>query len=153
MTERWRSVEGFPYEVSDAGRVRNSRNGRVLRPGRCKSGHLTVVLGRAGGSHYVHRLVAAAFIGPCPPDHEVRHWDDDPSRNMWGNLIYGTRSENNRDKKWNKGQSNFKLTVDHAREVKRRIAAGEGYSSIAWDFGISISQVCGIKQGRSHPDV
>jgi hypothetical protein len=150
--EQWRPIEGFTYEVSSLGRVRNAA-GRVLRPGRCKSGHQSVVLGRSGGSRYVHRLVAHAFIGPCPEGLEVRHLDDDPSCNEWSNIIYGTRTENSQDKKWNKGQSNFKLSVDEVREVKRLIAIGVSGVSISRKFGICRSQVSNIKYGRSHADI
>lgn len=150
--EQWRSIIGYNYEVSDLGRVRNSLNGRILRPGHLKSGHLTVQLGRTG-SQYVHRLVAAAFIGPCPPGLEVRHLNDNPSCNEWSNITYGSRTENNRDKKWNKGQSNFKLTPDQVREIKLQLKWGIKGADIALEFGIWAGSVSAIKHGRYHVDV
>jgi hypothetical protein len=112
MTERWRPVPGYGhYEVSDTGRVRSVdrwlpyRNtfrlhrGRELRPGRLTSGHLAVHLHQdaVGRSIRVHQLVLAAFVGPPPMGHEVRHLDGDPSNNNLLNLTYGTRSENRYD--------------------------------------------------------
>jgi hypothetical protein len=42
----------------------------------------------------VHRLVAAAFIGPRPAGYEVNHKDGNPSHNAVSNLEYTTPSEN-----------------------------------------------------------
>jgi hypothetical protein len=109
-SERWLPVIGYEgyYEGSDLGRVRSLRRrtasgfrgGRTLkaRPNP-KSGHLQVHLSVANirTTKYVHQLVAAAFIGKCPPGREVRHLDGDTGNNTAGNLIYGTRSENNLD--------------------------------------------------------
>jgi hypothetical protein len=47
----------------------------------------------------VHILVAAAFLGPCPPDLEVRHLDGDRTNPALANLAYGTRGDNGRDKR------------------------------------------------------
>ncbi len=37
---------------------------------------------------YVHRLVAEAFIGPCPPGYSVDHIDNNPTNNCVSNLRY-----------------------------------------------------------------
>ncbi len=104
--EQWQPVDGHPhYEVSDQGRVRSLdrkirsrggfrlKRGCLLKPGRTKSGHLTVAIGR-GNSMFVHRLVLFAFRGPPPEGHESLHGDGDPSNNNLWNLRWGTRSEN-----------------------------------------------------------
>lgn len=103
MREQWRAVQGFEgrYSVSDQGRVRSEdhwdgrRNvtGRILRPGRSNSGHVSVAIGR-GNSRLVHQLVLEAFVGPRPPRHEVMHKNGRPADNRLANLKYGTRSEN-----------------------------------------------------------
>jgi hypothetical protein len=66
---------------------------RKLRPGKIKSGHLIVVLGRQN-VRQLHRLVLEAFRGPCPRGMETRHLDDDKLNNRIENLVWGTRSEN-----------------------------------------------------------
>jgi hypothetical protein len=60
-----------------------------------------------------HSLVLLAWAGPCPPGKEARHLDDNPLNNRWepgneeetraagGNLVWGTRSENELDKAFN----------------------------------------------------
>lgn len=104
MHEEWRSVVGFEgwYEVSNLGNVRRSRAGkrtyvgRQLRPSKRKNGRLTVYLRREGRDlqREVHRIVADAFIGPCPEGKEVNHIDGYPDNNKADNLEYVTRSEN-----------------------------------------------------------
>lgn len=107
--ERWRTVpvEGFEdYEVSDLGRVRSwkkwrGKRGHLITPwANVKKGYLTVSLGR--GEHKavlcVHRLVMLAFVGPRPPEMQVRHLDGVKSNNTLGNLTYGTAAENAHDK-------------------------------------------------------
>jgi len=71
----------------------------VLKAGTNKAGYKLVSLWRdgKGRSCNVHRLVAAAFLGPCPTGMEVRHLDGDPTNNDVANLRYGTGSENCQD--------------------------------------------------------
>lgn len=96
-----RDYEGI-YEVSSDGRVRSVLTGRELKPGLSKNGrYLRVNLSKAGQVKTVgvHQLVAAAFIGPCPPGMEVRHWPiNDSLNNSVANLTYGTHAQNERDK-------------------------------------------------------
>lgn len=96
--EEWRRIPGMDYEASSRGRIRRTSTGRVLRSwvGN-KHGHLKVTLG--GRRIWVHRAVALAFHGPCPEGLEVRHLDGAPANNAPSNLKYGTRSENNYDKR------------------------------------------------------
>ena len=112
QVEKWLPIPGYEgmYEASDQGRVRSLDRhvpgrdgrrtfyaGRVLRPWRQKSGHLAVSLGRSK-RECVHRLVLAAFRGPCPIGQEACHWDDDPSNNHLDNLRWASRSSNGRDR-------------------------------------------------------
>lgn len=89
----WKSVDGFPgYEVSADGQVR-SPSGRVLMPQRNgRYGYLKVALGRSN-QRYIHRLVAAAFIGPVE-GMDVDHIDGDTANNVVTNLRILTHAEN-----------------------------------------------------------
>ena len=150
--ERWSDILGHPrYEVSDVGRVKNKETGRVLRPGRQSSGHVSVVLGR-GNTRTVHSLVAEAFCGPRRPGFEVRHLDGDPSNNRLTNLAWGTRGENNRDKKYHAGQKN-RMTLQAARAAKADLLAGFPQRAVAAKFGISKSAAYAISAGKFHTDV
>ena len=103
--EEWRPVSGWPYEVSNQGRVRRSsaqlgrtRVGKVLRPGIGSPGYPFVVLCQNGQTKgfNVHALVAEAFIGPRPEGWVVDHMDRDRTNNNVENLRYLTREENGR---------------------------------------------------------
>ena len=102
--ERVRPCPGFEgwYTISDHGTVRRVKPaqrvvvGRALKPYTDKKGYRRVQLSK-DCKHYerrVHRLVAAAFIGPCPPDKEVDHKDRCRSNNHYKNLRYLTHTQN-----------------------------------------------------------
>lgn len=105
--ETWADIPGFTgrYQVSDLGRVRSVDHlvitsnriyrwkGKVLSPGLCSGGHLSVAVGR-GNTKMVHILVMLAFVGPPPLFMEVLHLNEQPADNRLVNLRYGTRSEN-----------------------------------------------------------
>jgi HNH endonuclease/NUMOD4 motif len=114
VSEQWRAVVGYEgaYEVSDRGRTRsvdrlvqigNARPflkpGRVLIPQPNTNGRLQVMLchNKKQRLYQVHRLVLAAFVGPCPAGLQSLHWDDNPRNNELSNLRYGTPAENQRD--------------------------------------------------------
>ncbi len=114
MSEQWRAVIGYEgnYEVSSKGRVKSLnrivpviRQGklgtrripeRILKPGRHVAGYPQVFLYREGTPRMeqIHQLVAAAFVGPRPEGHEVRHRDGDSGNPRATNLTYGTRKQN-----------------------------------------------------------
>ena len=98
MAEQWRDVSGYDgiYQVSDRGQVRNTHTSKILQPIRIKNGRLYVTLSSDGFQRKctVHSLVAAAFLGDCPPKHETTHKDGDYTNNGAGNLEYVTRGEN-----------------------------------------------------------
>lgn len=98
--EEWRMIPDYEglYMVSNKGRVKNCRTGRILKPGKQTDGYLMVVLCKNGKCtpQRVHRLVAMAFIPnpnnlPC-----VNHKDEDKTNNCVDNLEWCTVSYNNR---------------------------------------------------------
>lgn len=107
--EQWRPMPGQEdsYAVSDAGSIqrtapgKGTRRGRTLRTRirRTQSGVAYRYIDIRDRTYSVHRLVAIAFHGPPPPDHEVRHLDGDSLNNCAGNLRWGTKSENMRDRR------------------------------------------------------
>ena len=97
MAERWRDIAGYEgvYQVSDLGQVRNTQTNKILQPTKLKNGRVYVTLSSDGfqKKSTVHDLVASAFLGDCPPEHEIRHKDGDYSRNELSNLEYISRQE------------------------------------------------------------
>lgn len=91
--EQWRDIAGYDgmYQVSDLGRVRSLKFGRVkvLRPGNNGNEYLRVNLSNGGKikRFYIHRLVAQAFI---PNDDEskiyINHINECKFENKVSNL-------------------------------------------------------------------
>ena len=100
--EQWRDIEGYDgmYQVSDLGRVRSLKYGkvRVLRPGKHRQGYLQVALYKDGKQKtvYVHRLVAQAFIeNDDDSKTDINHINECKSDNRVDNLEYCTAQYNN----------------------------------------------------------
>lgn len=101
--ELWKDIEGYSglYEVSNLARVRNAKNLHILKVHlhRPRNGYFQVALFRLERTpklktHLIHRLVASAFLGPCPDGYEVDHIDDTKTNNVPTNLQYLTHVEN-----------------------------------------------------------
>src|ERR1700739_2066652 len=87
--ENWRPVIGYEgfYEVSDQGRIKSVARVIIRSDGRPKSIHEHILKQVMHGKYYavslwrsgigrsidVHRVVAVAFIGPCPDGEWVCH--------------------------------------------------------------------------------
>lgn len=155
--ERWEWVPDYEglYQVSDLGRV--MRSGRILKPSRDGWGYPFVHLSRNGRARLVavHRLVAAAFLGPCPQGMEVRHLDGDRQNAQLSNLRYGTAVENAADKDRHgtaaRGARNANARVTEAlvREIRQRYEAGQSQVSIGRELGVSRGCVCHVLSGRT----
>lgn len=88
------------YAATEDGHIVSLRTGRALSAATLRNGYLMVSLSRAGKgrSVLVHRLVAEAFLGPRPPDAQIRHLNGDRFDNRLENLAYGSASENMQDR-------------------------------------------------------
>ena len=92
----WRPVPGWEdlYQISDSGDILSARTGKPMKPYYRK--YLRVQLSRDGSrtGYLIHRLVALAFLGPCPPGMQVCHNDGNHLNNTVTNLRYDTPGEN-----------------------------------------------------------
>jgi len=85
---------------------------------------------------HVHSLVAKAFLGDCPPDHEITHKDGDYTHNEVSNLEYVTRREN---------QKRFVMrTGGYSVNLTKRVRT---------DDGLRYCPVAQSPNGRIKPDV
>lgn len=90
----WRKVEGFDYEVSNSGQVRNSRTGKVLSNRGIAYSQVTLCNKSKQVTRSVHRLVAEAFL-PNPLNLPVvNHKDEDKLNNNVDNLEWCTSEHN-----------------------------------------------------------
>ena len=108
--EEWKQVVGYEgkYRVSSYGRVWSYFMGGLLKLTINEKGYVRVRFS-TGEKYYgkdrngvrtrskwyfVHRLVLAAFVGPCPEGQEVLHKNHKRNDNRLENLRYGTHVEN-----------------------------------------------------------
>jgi hypothetical protein len=165
--EYWRHVVGYEgwYEVSSLGRVRRVRSGfgakvgRILRFRPLPSGYLRVTLSKdcVEVDQYVHVLVAAAFLGPCPDGHEVNHKNGEKGDNRWTpehtNLEYVTHAKNNEHARrtglWDPARGEAagkaKLTEEQVRAIRTAYAAGGvSHRKLAAEYAVSHATIRGI---------
>lgn len=97
IKEEWLPIPHKPdYYASNMGRLKSFRRlapratarPRILKLTPDPAGYLR------NGIGYAHRLVAAAWIGPCPEGKEVSHRNHVRDDNRAENLRYLTRQEN-----------------------------------------------------------
>ena len=103
--ETFVKIEGFDnYEVSNLGKVRNIKSGRILKPSLNKNGYLRLWLCKNNKRKhlYLHRIIATAFIDnpdekPCVNHIDENKLNNDLSNLEWctvrENLIHGTRTK------------------------------------------------------------
>ena len=161
VAERWRGIAetNGRYEVSDFGRIRRASTGSLRSPHHCRKGYLRIrfVINGVRKSHFVHRLVASAFV-PNPLDKAtVNHEDGDRTNNRASNLSWATIRENcrhalrtglriipknqpNIGRPWMPGRkSPVRLPHDSRKILAKRYFAGETAKQLASEFDISLS--------------
>lgn len=142
----WKPIPGQPkYLVHADGLVWSVRAGRTIIGTSASGMRYRAIQFPDGKREYIHRLICAAFHGPQPSqDHEVRHLNGDHLDNRAANLAWGTKHENEADRKRHGttavGERNpqAKLTL-RAVEEMRACREGEAisYAKIAERFGVS----------------
>jgi len=170
MDEQWKPIPDYPgYEVSNTGQVQSyyvqrgmtwviaDSPQRILKGGMSWGNYRHVCLRNQQGakSTHIHRLVAAAFIGPCPEGLEVCHFDGDPSNCHVENLRYDTHTENAQDMirhgrggRGGGGEQNRKLTDDQVLEIRALRAQEWSTKKLVQKYGVSktlILDICAKK--------
>lgn len=97
--EIWKDIPGYEglYEVSSLGRIRSLYTGKFRVPVRSGHGYTAVELSLNGKKqrHYVHRLVALAFIAPSSQGkNQINHKNCNKADNRAANLEWVTHQEN-----------------------------------------------------------
>lgn len=142
-TEEWRTVchpaNGRVlslWAVSSLGRVMSPRH--ITWGTKTCHGYRSVSISESGisSNHYVHRLVARAFLGPAPSlkCSQVNHRDSDRCNNRVENLEYVTPSENTRH--------SYRANSDRRSHAIARAKPvwGRKVGSAAWTWYPSMSE-------------
>lgn len=95
--EIWKTVDAFPnYKVSNKGRLKSIKTGKILSPSPTRSGYINTLLYKEGKpiNVKVHRLVAEAFIPNTNNLPVVNHIDRNKANNEVTNLEWCTQQHN-----------------------------------------------------------
>jgi hypothetical protein len=156
--EEWRPVISYEdrYEVSNMGRLRAlfSRTGMILKAKPDRTGYYHVVLIRDKHriTPTIHRIVMAAFVGPCPSGHQVNHISGRKSDNRLENLEYVTPKANKAHAirlglvAVGERSGRAKITSDMVRQIRNLDMT---QVQCAQKFGITQTQVSRIRRRQS----
>ena len=95
--ETFVKIDGFEkYEVSNLGRVRNMKTGKILKPKLHRNGYLMHQFYENNKRKflYLHRVLATAFIDNPEGKPQVNHIDENKLNNDLSNLEWCTVREN-----------------------------------------------------------
>jgi len=154
MKEQWKKIDGWPYEVSNLGMVRNIRTGRMIA--RCvqkRGGYLAVHLHQNNKRKCfaLHRLVAKAFIPNPENKPQVNHIDFDRQNCEVSNLEWATAQENSDHSEVNRSrgadQPHATHTTEQVRMVKALIDRGWRTKDIALTCGTHATFVSKVRYG------
>ena len=172
MEEIWRKIEGYDYYmVSNCGRVLSLKNRhgkkQMLKIKTNDNGYCSVglYLNKKCKYHFVHRLVAQAFI-PNPNNYpEVNHKDERPENNCVENLEwcthqyninYGNRNakvsekaKNNKNGLGNHSKHNFCGAKNHNSKPVEQYDLNGNYLN-RFDCVADAERYIGIKPYTSH---
>lgn len=167
--EIWKDVVGYEgsYQVSNLGNVKGmsriSLQGRPLAEKPLAGsvnhkGYARVALTDRAGvrkNHSIHRLVLAAFVGPCPDGMEGCHKDGNSRDNTLGNLRWDSPVANWADRRTH-GTATIgakhpmaKITEETARAIKERLKDDIAVRLLAAEFDVSVGTVAQIKRGNT----
>ncbi len=156
------------YEVSDQGRIRRIKTPhgdpmlRLLKPSVNVHGYCIVALSGHGvllQSQKIHRLVAAAFLGPIPTGKVVNHLNGIKTDNHLTNLEVVTPSQNmfhsarvlgkKGGKVWGSQHPNSKLKEVDIPVIRALLAAKMPIKHIAKLFRVGHSAIHAIYQQKA----
>lgn len=153
MKEIWKDVEEYEglYQVSNLGRVKRVKTGRILKPLKHPHGYLNVGLSKNGivSNKTIHRLVAKAFIQNLENKPEVNHIDEEKTNNNVNNLEWSTRKEN-----INHGTRTERMGKTRSISIiATNIKTGEveefyGTSECARQLGLNTPSITNVLKGR-----
>lgn len=148
--EFWKSLDIInfgKYEISSYGKIRNIRTGKIRSSYISDKGyHKCSIYDNDGNSKsvYIHRLVALAFIGPCPLEgYTIDHIDRNPSNNYYRNLQWASceiqaSNRNNTSTKKGRPVNQYSLGGKFIRKWNTGIEAGSALNI----HSTSITAVC-----------
>jgi hypothetical protein len=174
--ETWADIPEFEglYQASDMGRIRSLDRmvtcstgaimpikGTLLKQGISSNGYYHVSLCNGGKMHTkrVHRLVMAAFVGPCPDGCEVLHLNGIRTDNKLDNLKYGSHTCNmafmaeHGTAQYGENNSFAKFTNAQVKEIRRVWSMGGiTIAALAREYNVSRPTIHGVINNKYYKE-
>lgn len=142
-------VERNPnYTVDRQGIVRNTHTGRIMAQYKDRDGYLYVLLTnqKQRKKHFVHRLVANAFIPNPESKPQVNHINGSKSDNTLNNLEWASNSENQYHSRYCLG--NYSGFPDRAVTCMDTMTTYESTRAAWRDTGVSYCHISECASGK-----
>jgi hypothetical protein len=148
------------YFADRDGNIYSGKRGKVQRRKLIldRRGYYALKMRRDGKTlnAMVHRLVLETFVGPCPIGQEARHLNAIKTDNRLENLVWGTRSDNEKDKiplrLDNRGSRNgmSKLNEESVRCIRSDHAKwGFSHAALGRMYNVSRTTISVILEGKA----
>lgn len=150
------------YMISESGRVFSRMTSKELGVFSNGDGYLQIRLVNDGGVKHtiaIHRLVAGAFLGPCPVGLQVAHLDGLKTNNHYSNLKYVTARENTLHKidhgtmPLGEKHHGAKFRSAQIKDIRRKFDEikhlPKPYRCIASEYGVRESTIYCIISGKT----
>lgn len=149
QSEEWKSIKddkvSSNYSVSNMGRIKNTKTGKLLKTHITNCGYERVMFGNATRQH-IHRIVAKHFCKGFKDNLIVNHKDGNRINNKSENLEWTTMSENIKHGYWVlKTRPALKITKEIANNVRNIYKVeGKTYKELASMFKVCPSTIMNI---------
>lgn len=153
MKEIWKDVKEYEelYQVSNLGRVKRVKTGRILKGIKDRGGYLLVGLYKNNivSKKLIHRLVAQAFIPNSENKPQVNHMDENKTNNRVSNIEWTTAKENSNHGTRNERSSKTKSIPIIATNIKTGDSTEfYGTNECARQLGLNHSNITHVLKGR-----
>lgn len=141
MNEIYKDIPGYEglYQISNLGNVKSVKKNKLLAKNNNGTGYLYARLSKNSQvkNHYIHRLVAIAFLDNPDNLPQVNHIDEDKTNNRVDNLEWVTAKENS-----NHGTRTARAARGCQKPINQYDLQGNLIKS--WDSGTEIAKAFGL---------
>lgn len=163
--EAWKDIDNTHFQISSCGRMRAKKriyfredfsysDFCLLRPE--DNGHGYFYIFFNGHNHYVHRIVAKAFIPNPQKLPEVNHIDGNKHNNNVLNLEWVTRKQNEAHAikhgliKAGEKAPKAKFNAKEVCNIKRKYASGISSSALSAEYHVCVGTILKIAHGKTY---